>query len=95
MHGVRRGTASQPHEHFVRWQRERAVENERLRELAEAGVTSGAGSGAAYVRPGDDAPMHPMRSTGDRCASAGRWSASTAQTPRDTGERAGGGDAVG
>ena len=32
----------------------------RLRELAEAGVTSG----AAYVRPGDDAPTHPMRSTG-------------------------------
>ena len=59
-HAIRRGTASQPHEHFVRWQRERAVETERVRELAEAGVTSG----AAYVRPGDDAPTHPMRSTG-------------------------------
>ena len=23
-------------------------------------------SGAEYVRPGDDAPMHPMRSTGVR-----------------------------
>jgi len=49
-----------PHEHFVRWQRERAVETERLRELAGAGVTSG----AAYVRPGHDAPTHPMRGTG-------------------------------
>ena len=60
VHAVQCGTASQPHENFVRWQCERAVEKERLRELAEAGATSG----AAYVRPGDDALMHPMRSTG-------------------------------
>ena len=37
-HAIRRGTASQPHENFVRWQRERAVETERVRELAEAAI---------------------------------------------------------
>ena len=35
VHAVQCGTASQPHENFVRWQCERAVEKERLRELAE------------------------------------------------------------